>query len=320
MLIKIFKKTYTRDYSMMIEEAWYNALKKILPEEVPTVFYMNDGVIEIWEDEEVMKKISKKVLEIDVNNILEVYQNKARKVEQAISLGKVQNISELKQFVNDMFSIMKDWAILYLICIKSENKLANKFREEDTFFDDCDKVIRNSLITIFPELESYETTIIKNDLDNVPSKELLIKRKSHFVVIPNNVVETITLKEFSENNLAYNFQIDVIDQDVKELVGQVAFPGKVQGKVKIIKRKEQIPEMEEGKILVSPMTTPEYVIVMEKAAAIVTDEGGMLCHAAIVAREMKKPCITGTKIATQILKDGDLVEIDAEKGIVRKLK
>lgn len=304
----------------MIEEAWYNALKKILPEEVPTVFYMNDGVIEIWEDEEVMKKISKKVLEIDVNNILEVYQNKARKVEQAISLGKVQNISELKQFVNDMFSIMKDWAILYLICIKSENKLANKFREEDTFFDDCDKVIRNSLITIFPELESYETTIIKNDLDNVPSKELLIKRKSHFVVIPNNVVETITLKEFSENNLAYNFQIDVIDQDVKELVGQVAFPGKVQGKVKIIKRKEQIPEMEEGKILVSPMTTPEYVIVMEKAAAIVTDEGGMLCHAAIVAREMKKPCITGTKIATQILKDGDLVEIDAEKGIVRKLK
>ena len=59
---------------------------------------------------------------------------------------------------------------------------------------------------------------------------------------------------------------------------------------------------------------------MEKAAAFVTDEGGITCHAAIVAREMKKPCIIGTKIATKVLKDGDLVEVDAEKGIVRILK
>jgi len=58
---------------------------------------------------------------------------------------------------------------------------------------------------------------------------------------------------------------------------------------------------------------------MEKAAAFVTDEGGMTCHAAIVAREMKKPCIVGTKIATQILKNGDLIEIDANKGIVKIL-
>ncbi|GAG22226.1 unnamed protein product, partial [marine sediment metagenome] len=52
----------------------------------------------------------------------------------------------------------------------------------------------------------------------------------------------------------------------------------------------------------------------------ITDGGGTLCHAAIVAREMKIPCIVGTKIATRVLKDGDLVEVDADKGIVRKLK
>jgi len=58
---------------------------------------------------------------------------------------------------------------------------------------------------------------------------------------------------------------------------------------------------------------------MEKAAAFVTDEGGILCHAAIVAREMKKPCIVGTRYATQIFHDGDLVEVDADKGMVRKI-
>ena len=67
------------------------------------------------------------------------------------------------------------------------------------------------------------------------------------------------------------------------------------------------------------MTRPEYLPLMEKAAAFITDAGGVLSHAAIVAREMKKPCIIGTKIATKILKDGDLVEVDAERGTIRKL-
>jgi len=59
---------------------------------------------------------------------------------------------------------------------------------------------------------------------------------------------------------------------------------------------------------------------MQRAAAFVTDEGGITCHAAIVAREMKKPCVIGTKIATKIFKDGDIVEVDADKGIVRKIR
>lgn len=76
----------------------------------------------------------------------------------------------------------------------------------------------------------------------------------------------------------------------------------------------------EGEILVTGMTRPEYVPLMKKAAAIVTDEGGITCHAAIVSRELKKPCIIGTKIATQVLNDGDLVEVDAERGVVRVLE
>ena len=64
------------------------------------------------------------------------------------------------------------------------------------------------------------------------------------------------------------------------------------------------------------MTAPSFVPMMKRAAAIVTDEGGITCHAAIVAREIKKPCIVGTKNATKVLKDGDMVEVNAERGIV----
>ena len=67
------------------------------------------------------------------------------------------------------------------------------------------------------------------------------------------------------------------------------------------------------------MTFPSFIAAMEKAAAFVTDEGGILCHAAIVSREMNKPCVIATKIATKIFKDGDLVEVDADKGVVRKV-
>ncbi len=79
-------------------------------------------------------------------------------------------------------------------------------------------------------------------------------------------------------------------------------------------------KMEKGDVLVANMTRPEYVILMKKAKAIVTDEGGLTSHAAVISRELGIPCIIGTQIATKVLKDGDLVEVDADKGIVRKVK
>ena len=104
-----------------------------------------------------------------------------------------------------------------------------------------------------------------------------------------------------------------------ELKGFAAQLGKVRGPVKILLSAEESYKIVEGDILVAVMTRPDYLAAMKKAAAFVTDEGGITCHAAIVARELKRPCIVGTKIATKVLKDGDLVEVDATHGIVRKL-
>ncbi len=75
-----------------------------------------------------------------------------------------------------------------------------------------------------------------------------------------------------------------------------------------------------NKVVVCPETIIEYTPYLKKAKALVTDQGGVTCHAAIIAREYNKPCVIGTKIATKVFKDGEMVEVDAEKGIVKKVK
>lgn len=102
--------------------------------------------------------------------------------------------------------------------------------------------------------------------------------------------------------------------------GTPASLGKVKGQVKVLSSHLEVGKVNSGDILVTSMTTPDYIIAMEKAAAFVTDEGGITCHAAIVAREFGVPCVVGTGNATSLLKDGDLVEVDANEGRVRILK
>lgn len=99
-----------------------------------------------------------------------------------------------------------------------------------------------------------------------------------------------------------------------------AYPGKVQSIVRIIHDPTADNIFHQGDILVTGMTRPEYIHLAKKSAGIITDAGGILSHAAITARELKIPCIIGTKNATKILKDGDLVEVDAENGVVKILE
>lgn len=106
---------------------------------------------------------------------------------------------------------------------------------------------------------------------------------------------------------------------IKELKGSVACPGKVTGRAKIINLPEEMSKMEQGDILVSSATAPSIVPAMKKAAAIITDEGGLTCHAAIVSRELNTPCVVGLKIITRVVKDNDLVEVDANSGVVKIL-
>src|SRR3989344_1617553 len=103
-----------------------------------------------------------------------------------------------------------------------------------------------------------------------------------------------------------------------QVQGMVACRGNVEGVVKIIKVAKDLDNFESGQIMVAEKTQPKYVMAMAKAAAIVTDIGGITSHAAIISREFGIPCIVGTNNATKVLKDGDFVVVDAILGTVQK--
>lgn len=121
-----------------------------------------------------------------------------------------------------------------------------------------------------------------------------------------------------KNNFEY---IEEVVQKVKEIKGKVAYKGNVKGIAKIILSPKDFHKLNEGDILVAPMTTPLYLPILHKAAGIVTDEGGVTSHADIAMFAklyiLRKPFLTKTNVATKIIKDGDTIELDAEKGIIK---
>jgi pyruvate,water dikinase len=153
-------------------------------------------------------------------------------------------------------------------------------------------------------------------LDDVRAlKNALVARAEHGVFILEDG-ECSVLSGADFNEIESYIQLGEEIQKITALKGTVASKGKARGTVSLCLTLDDIESFKEGDILVTSMTRPEFMPAMKKAAAFVTDEGGITCHAAIVSRELKKPCIIGTKNATQVLRSGDIVEVDAEKGMV----
>lgn len=155
------------------------------------------------------------------------------------------------------------------------------------------------------------------DADIVPDdlKNELSERTKYCAYYAEKDLDKIYLGD--EAKALDNSTIEEIDINITELTGQTACLGKATGAVRIINSPADMAKMEQGDILVSIATNPDIVMAMKKAAAIVTEQGGITSHAAIVSRELRIPCVIGTKIATKVLKDGDIVEVDADNGIVR---
>ena len=106
----------------------------------------------------------------------------------------------------------------------------------------------------------------------------------------------------------------------KEIKGLPASRGKYEGKAFVTNSaKDANYFLKKGEILVTPMTTVDYLPAMKRSGAIITDDGGATCHAAIISREFGIPCVVGTKVATQVFKTGDKLKVDANLGIIKKI-
>lgn len=124
-------------------------------------------------------------------------------------------------------------------------------------------------------------------------------------------------EEFDATVIRKNTQIDYTN--ITEVKGSTACAGVVEGVVKMVNVPGDMVKMNYGDILISTATTPSIVAAMKKAGAIVTDEGGLTCHASIVSRELNIPCVVGTKFGTKVFKDGDKVRVDSLAGTIKKV-
>jgi len=162
--------------------------------------------------------------------------------------------------------------------------------------------------TVFPEY-----SLILSKKINIQT----LKQRAKFCVCINTIKGYEVLAGTKAKKVA-NYLKDV-KNPLKVIKGMTASMGIFKGRVRLILKIHDMVNMNKGDILVTSMTRPEMVPVMKLAGAIITDEGGVTSHAAIISRELHIPCIIGTKLATQVLKDGDMVEVDANKGIVKIL-
>jgi len=154
-------------------------------------------------------------------------------------------------------------------------------------------------------------------------KETEDRKKNGFaLVIRNGKLKVISGKK----NIQEVIKKEKIFEPFEKIIftssfkGLSASRGIIRGKARVLEDASKIPEFKEGEIIVTYMTTMEFTPIFRKTKAVVTDEGGMSCHAAIISREFKVPCIVGSKVATRVVKTGDKIEVDANKGVVKILE
>ena len=162
-----------------------------------------------------------------------------------------------------------------------------------------------------------EQEIVEGLKGKAVPKHLAVKRQEGFLIYIENDCIVVIDHAIDAKLKRMGFKEEA--PHTKELKGICAYPGKVRGIVKIVRTVHDILKVNRGDVLVALTTHPDYVPAMQKAGAIVTDEGGMLSHAAIVSRELKIPCVVGTKSATKVLRHGTLVEVDASRGSIKPL-
>ena len=336
--VNIFKKGYTRDTTMTVQESWGRAFQRYAYEKwgwknphTPTVideFYK--GSVAIWENEQGVKWFVDKILEENIHrperywNEMEVWQKQVDEIRKFWGQKYFNTAKELAEFVKKVDESILGYVFYYYSAMddRTPEKIhshALGIRKKDEFFSSCSTFVRNSLIHLYPDREGLETAILISEIENPPDIETLRERQNNFLILDGDVIVRDSVKHYVaglENAKIISDEVPVTN----EVIGNIGFKGKAFGRVFLLYTRGQMNSIPDGAILVSPMTTPDFLPVMERAAAFITDEGGITCHAAIVARELKKPCIIGTKIATQVLHDGDLVEVDADNGVVRVIE
>ena len=222
-------------------------------------------------------------------------------------LAKVPGLKEIITLAKE-YVFLRTWRTdtIYRAGVKVKN-LMNRIKEILHISDN--DLLYLTYIEIINSLNSGKLVV---------TKEEIAQRKQHFVTLHWKGTEHIITDPSIITYLTQN--ILPKEKATHEITGSAVYPGIVTGKAVVVFQQEDVVKVKKGDILVAVMTFPHFIAAMEKASAFVTDEGGILCHAAIIAREMKKPCVIATKNATKHITSGDTVQVNGTTGVVKILK
>ncbi len=290
--------------------------------------YLFLGTVETenpWNLNHYMKLLEKQIKTNVSNKIKEIKLKKEKLNQKKDFLIKKYNIqSDIPKICNSLAKIGINRLALRFAWTKviyMYLEVLNEIKKKTTNASLTKDMISESRI------EELEDILFNN---KIISKEEIKKRKKAYLFYSKDFPNYLNKKdiEFYSGDDAIKMKNKLIQEqniNLKEFNGTIACKGKVKGRVKLFTWLEEnltkeMDEMKKGDILVAGQTRPFLMPAIRKAGAIIADEGGITGHASIISRELKIPCIIGTKIATKVLKDGMLVEVDADKGIVKILE
>lgn len=240
-----------------------------------------------------------------------------------------QKLKNLIEDWNKFYILYRNFFAFHQAIYWSSEYLKNiKFTKQNHKINNVIKILDKAYKyneIVVPNVEEYFIKLgIENLLYNEIKQNILpnirLKSKRRSLLMLDNKIYIVLAKEANKIDKAIQKDYQRYLENHKKIKGLPISNGIVRGRVKIIKDLKRLKNCKQDDILITTQTRPQYNVFIKKVKAIIIDEGGYLCHASILAREFKIPCIVGTKIATKVLKDGDLVEVDAEQGIVKILK
>lgn len=275
-------------------EIYYNDID--LEEDPRLMYYYMD------KDFNKLKLYYDKIIKEDIIYIQDVILNKIDVdfnilIEKIISIYPFISLGQLAGHFEDISPKLKKFLIDF----------RNRY---DFIIHDASNFIIDEISKKLPiEYKEYINFITLDEcINKLPDLDTIKVRKKGYIYY-EKLYDNINYKKWlTENNISIKTDTNI------SLNGSVAYSKDAIGKVCIIYNEKDFDKFEKGNILVTPMTVPKFMKVIKIASGIITDEGGITCHASIVARELKIPCVVGCKNATKILKDGDIVKIDGASG------
>lgn len=267
-------------------------------------------------------KNKKDITQKDLSDFFEI----VTQAEKYYSYTQYFYLDKVWKIKNKSSAVRKNLKEFGGLKIKGRELLNDMYFTEADYLGAILKKLSKKFGVEFKKLYQYQKNEIFLLFRNKKQREGEFKKRlANYIFFPNGERKIIYFGR--EADLVIDDFLKESSDEKKVLKGMVANKGIAKGKVKLFWHgynfqsiKKKMAEMKKGEILVAETTSPEIMPACSKAGAIITNQGGMMSHAAIVARELKIPCIVGTKIATQVLKDGDRVEVNADKGVVKILK